>query len=82
MPNSPIDLEIVLVEEAMNHSELMITEIMKAARVGFSHEWYLDNWRSVVLSKTDATLSDLDLIEPWIETWINEAYHRVEMENK
>lgn len=80
MPDA-LDFEILLIEEAANHSDGMLAEIMKAARQGYSHSWYKENWRSVVTGKSDVVLEDLDLITPWIELWIDEAYSRVEKEN-
>lgn len=80
MPDE-IELGLILTEEAANHSDAILAEIMQAAREGYSHSWYKENWRTVVMSKSDVVLEDLDLIAPWIETWIDVAYSRVEKEN-
>lgn len=80
MPDA-VELGLILTEEAANHSEGILAEIMKAARQGYSHSWYKENWRSVVVGISDVVLEDLDLLAPWIETWIDLAYSRIEKEN-
>ena len=64
------------------YTEPMIEAIMQWAREGTTLDWFLVNWPEVVRSERDLTPDEEAAIAPWIKTWAEEAFKRVEKEKQ
>jgi len=80
MDDQEIERNVEMLATASAYSETMIESIMEIARKGYSYHWFLTNWHKVVMNQQGLTLEEVTFIKPWIETWADEAYYRLEKE--
>ena len=81
MDDEDIERAVALLTTASAHSEVMIQSIMDVARKGYPYDWFLENWAALSMDQQGLSLDEVQFIKPWIETWAEEAYSRLEKEN-
>ena len=77
----PVNLQhdIEFVSIAIEESAKMIQVIADLGRK-YDRQWFDDNWRGVLLAE-GVTPEYIRFIEPWIKTWADEAFLKLEKEN-
>lgn len=65
-------------ETLSEYTERMIEAILGWFQTGTTLEWFLDNWPEIVKKDKDLSPSEEAAIGPWIQTWAEEAFRRME----
>lgn len=79
--NEYIEKSLESIETLSEHTESMIQAIMGWARQGTSLQWFISNWPEIVKAERNLNAEEEESIGPWIKTWAEEAFKRVEKEN-
>lgn len=80
MDELEIERDVQLILTASEYSQPIQERIRAFAKMGMTHQSFKDTWKQTL---KDAGFEDHEIqyIAPWIETWADEVYSKVEKED-